>query len=240
MTGFRYRYLLPNAITFVSLSCGVVSILLSANGYLFTAGILILSSYLLDVADGAVARGINASTAFGLQLDSLVDMVSLGTAPAVLCFAHLQNSALNMYWVWPMVVLLPLAGAFRLARFNLMPPKTNSDGASIGLTISTGGAFITLAVLSDLSLPGRSLPPVFFLVLLAIIIVLMVSRFHFPAFTWVFSSPWRLTLLLVLIALSIISMPPFIAWFLWTLLYLVIGLVRILFYQSRSGKIDAA
>ena len=65
---------------------------------------------------------------FGLQLDSLVDMVSLGVSPMVLVFFHLQNEGIGGPWVWPIVMLIPLAGAFRLARFNLLPAKEESRG----------------------------------------------------------------------------------------------------------------
>ncbi len=86
----KYRYLVPNSITFLSLICGIVSIMSSATGNLQLAGGLILTSYILDMFDGEMARRLNAGTPFGLQLDSLVDMVSLGTAPAVLVFMRLH------------------------------------------------------------------------------------------------------------------------------------------------------
>ena len=92
----NYRVLLPNGLTFLSLLCGTSAILVAAAiptaadapSYLWAAGLLILTSYLIDWCDGALARTLHASTAFGLQLDSLVDMVSLGVAPTVLLFGY--------------------------------------------------------------------------------------------------------------------------------------------------------
>jgi phosphatidylserine synthase len=72
----------------MSLTCCIVSILASAGGNFKFGGALILASYILDLFDGEMARRLRAGSAFGLQLDSLVDMVSLGTAPAVLAFFH--------------------------------------------------------------------------------------------------------------------------------------------------------
>ena len=149
-----YRVLIPNGLTFLSLLCGMAAILVSAATgtaadaprHLWCAGLLILASYLIDWGDGLVARLLHASTAFGLQLDSLVDMVSLGLAPTVLLFMYgLRVVGVSPWLSGPIVVLVPLAGAFRLARFNLLPPKTTSRTDSVGLTISTGGALVTLA-----------------------------------------------------------------------------------------------
>ena len=92
----NYRVLIPNGLTFLSLLSGTGAILVAAATptaaeaprHLWGAGLLILASYLIDWCDGALARTLHASTAFGLQLDSLVDMVSLGVAPAVLLFMY--------------------------------------------------------------------------------------------------------------------------------------------------------
>jgi CDP-diacylglycerol--serine O-phosphatidyltransferase len=222
----KYRYLIPNGITFASLTCGTISILLSATGNLQPAGILILVSYVLDLFDGALARRLKAGSEFGLQLDSLVDMVSLGTAPAVLVFTHLEAEGLNMSWVWPFAVLVPLAGAFRLARYNLLPPKETSDIDSVGLTISNGGAVLALAVLSDLAWPGELTPHFLYIPLLAIVSLLMVSKISFPSMKWVFSGRRRNALLIVLVGTSLLQLPFLDAWFVWTNAYLGISLAR--------------
>lgn len=136
----QYRYLIPNGITFISLTCGIVAILLAATGELVIAGVLILASYILDLFDGASARYLNAGSAFGLQLDSLVDMVSLGTAPTVLAFMYLfLADVASTTLIAVLAVFFALAGAYRLARFNLLPPKASGRGDSAGLTIGCRG-----------------------------------------------------------------------------------------------------
>lgn len=222
----KYRYLVPNGITFASLTCGVISILLSATGSLKVAGGLILASYILDLFDGAMARKLKAGSEFGLQLDSLVDMVSLGTAPAVLLFMHLQAEGLTAGWVWPFIILIPLAGAFRLARFNLLPPKETGDTDSVGLTISTGGATLALAVLSDLALPGEYLPSYSFVILAVFVCLLMVSTIAFPSIHWVFSGRKKNVLILSMLGISLIITPFFTAWFFWNNTYLGLALGR--------------
>ena len=222
----KYRYLVPNGITFASLTCGIISILLSATGSLKVAGGLILASYILDLFDGAMARKLKAGSEFGLQLDSLVDMVSLGTAPAVLLFMHLQAEGLTAVWVWPFIIFIPLAGAFRLARFNLLPPKETGDTDSVGLTISTGGATLALAVLSDLALSGEYLPSYSFVILAVFVCLLMVSTIAFPSIHWVFSGHKKNVLILSMLGISLIITPFFTAWFFWNNTYLGLALGR--------------
>ena len=223
----KYRYLIPNGITFISLTCGIVSILLSASNYLYPAGILILCSYVLDLFDGAAARRLQAGSEFGLQLDSLVDMVSLGTAPTVLIFVHLQNEQVAPVLIWPTVVVFTLAGAFRLARFNLLPPKTSGSKDSMGLTITSGGATLGLAVLSDIARPMIELPDVLFIPFVLSVAALMVSRVAFPSFTGIFASKRRNLVLVTMIGISIIISTSFFnAWFFWNNTYLGYSLAR--------------
>jgi CDP-diacylglycerol--serine O-phosphatidyltransferase len=173
-----------------------------------------------------MARKLKAGSEFGLQLDSLVDMVSLGTAPAVLLFMHLQAEGLTAVWVWPFIILVPLAGAFRLARFNLLPAKETGNTDSVGLTISTGGATLALAVLSDLALPAEYLPSYSFVILAVFVSALMVSTIGFPSIYWIFSGRKKNVILLSLIGISLMITSFFIAWFFWTNTYLGLALAR--------------
>ena len=234
MMARKYRVLIPNGLTFLSLLCGTCAILVSsatptaadAPRYLWFAGLLILASYLIDWGDGALARTLHASTAFGLQLDSLVDMVSLGVAPTVLLFMYsLRVIGVSPWLSGPVVVLVPLAGAFRLARFNLLPPKTTSHTESVGLTISTGGALLTLAVLSNLA-AGAVPSPVLYLCMTVGISCLMVSTIAFPSLAWIFAG-WRTTVVVLgLMGVSLVGLSFFTAWLLWTSAYVGVALVR--------------
>jgi len=231
----KYRYLVPNGITFASLTCGIVSIFLAATEQYSTAGALILSSYVLDLFDGAAARHLNAGTEFGLQLDSLVDMVSLGTAPAMLAFMYLYNNDIAAWYIsGPLCVLFALAGAFRLARFNLLPPKASGSKDSDGLTISTGGATLALAVMSELTMIRWQLPAIWLLPLIAIVALLMVSYIPFPSFTGVFKSRTRVGTLLVLFSISLFLSPLSKAWFFWNNIYLGWSVVRAGYSQTEE------
>lgn len=236
MMNSRYRFLIPNSITFLALACGVASILFSVQGEIGWAGAAILTSYILDLFDGALARRLNAGTAFGIQLDSLTDMVSLGTAPTVLIFIYLQNIGLPVPILWLLVTLIPLAGAFRLARFNLLPAKTDSSD-SLGLTISTAGATFTLAVLTDWVSAGSFLADSFFIGLMPALCLLMVSRVPFPPFKWIFSQGWVTYLILALLLLSLWQWHFVKSWFLFTIGYLGVGLIRAGLYWIKRPAV---
>lgn len=224
----KYRYLIPNVVTFTSLACGVVSMIAAGSGELMLAGILILASYVLDLLDGELARRLDAGTDFGLQLDSLTDLVSLGAAPAMLAYFHLSgegNVALTV--LGPAIVIYVLAGAYRLARFNLLPVKAGQTD-SVGLTISTSGATLALAVLSDIANSSEVIHNGFFIPLLVILSLLMVSRISYPSIVWVFSRRWANFLYMVyfVTTLVLLQLSFFHVWFLFNSGYLSAALVR--------------
>ncbi len=181
----KIRPHIPNSLTLISLGCGIVSIALSSQEYIFQAGLLILGSLIFDILDGFSARKLDAVTQFGLQLDSLSDMVSFGIAPLLLILHHLEHRDSFSFWLLPLIILPIWAGAFRLARFNLQPPK-QSYHDSLGLTITQSGIILSLTVLSDLFYVNYSLPLGIYIILLLILSYLMISKLRFP------TSPWYL------------------------------------------------
>lgn len=236
MTQSKYRYLAPNSVTFLSLVCGVISILMSANGNLQIAGYLVLASYILDSLDGYLARRLKATSDYGLQLDSLVDLVSLGVAPAVVAYQHLQAGGMSMVLSVPFILMAVMAGAFRLARFNLLPPKKTGKESSLGLTISTGGATIALAVLAELSWPNGIMPDVLFLPLVGTMSLFMVSSIPFPAFSRFLGGRTRAVIMVALFVATIIVVGVFTAWFLWTLVFVCGSVVYWLYSLLRRDR----
>lgn len=235
-----YRSLVPNGITFLSLGCGVVAILIAGTGNLTFAGFLVLASYVLDLLDGELARRLNAGSPFGQQLDSLADVVSLGVGPATLAFFHLQNAPrVPAFLLWPAIVVYVGAGAFRLARFNLLPEKQGQTD-SIGLTISTSGATLTLAVLSDIVNSSEVLPDISYIPLLLVLSALMASRIAYPSIVWVFSRRWANFIYMVYfsLALFIFQLPFFFAWFLFNSGYVGVAVVRAGYKRLGNQEMD--
>lgn len=163
----------PNWFTSASLFCGLYAILLAgeANGNpdnYYQAGLMIFFAGLFDMLDGRVARMTGTGSAFGVQLDSLVDIISFGVAPACLVyFWGLRGQG-------PVGVFvsgaLMLAGAFRLARFNITSGDGKPHKFSQGLTITLGGGTVASVVMwfAGKGSPGPTDPTWLILFVLAV------------------------------------------------------------------------
>ena len=224
------RRRIPSLVTFTSLLCGMTAIGLAIEGQLGIAGALLLAGYLLDAVDGELARRIGAMSEFGLQLDSIVDIVIFGAGGAVLVTQHVRGTPVGGIPIWIMATIYVVAGAYRLARYNLMAGKSKPS-ETYGLTISTSGAFVTLSVLADRSHAGPHAPPWAFLIVLAIASGLMVSRVRFPELRTVLRN-WRVSAIALGVAGAVaIWLHPQVVWWGVTTGYISFGLVRALIRQ---------
>jgi CDP-diacylglycerol--serine O-phosphatidyltransferase len=215
----------PNAITFLSLTSGMTSLALAINGFVGSAAVLILVSYLLDSADGMLARKLGVTSDFGIQLDSLADVTCFGVAGVVLVWAHLGSTGYSSWLIWPVGISFTLAGAYRLARFNLYAGKTKPM-ESLGLTISTSGGYVALAVLADRAFEKSLLPDVVFLFLLPLLAALMVSRIRFPELRAIIGRRRLSLVLLSASAIVAIWFTPQVVWWGLTTGYISFGLLR--------------
>lgn len=220
----------PSLVTFTSLLCGISAIGLAIEGREGLAGALLLVGYLLDAIDGELARRFGAISEFGLQLDSIVDIVIFGAGAAVLVAQHVRASEVGGVLVWMMAGVYVVAGAYRLARYNLMAGAVKPS-ETYGLTISTSGAFITLSVLADSSHAGPHAPAWVFLLVLAIAAVLMVSRIRFPELRTMLRN-WRVdAVVLGTCGVMAIWLHPQVVWWGVTTGYISFGVVRALIRQ---------
>ncbi len=112
------RYLLPNLITLLALCSGVTAIRLGIEQKYELAVGAIIFAILLDAVDGRLARYLEGTSKFGAELDSLADFVNFGVAPALLLYFWLLRDVRGFGWV--ACLLLAVACALRLARFNVM------------------------------------------------------------------------------------------------------------------------
>jgi CDP-diacylglycerol--serine O-phosphatidyltransferase len=116
----RFRrgvYLLPSLMTMGNLFCGYACVVYAMRGEFETAAPFIGFAFLLDMLDGRIARLTGTSSAFGLQFDSLADVISFGIAPAILTFAWGLSPLGRLGWAAGFVYVA--AAAMRLARFNI-------------------------------------------------------------------------------------------------------------------------
>lgn len=191
----------PNWFTAASLFCGLYAILLAgeSNGdpdLYYKAGLMVFFAGLFDMLDGRVARMTGTGSAFGVQLDSLVDIISFGVAPACLVYFW----GLHPYGTAGVLLsgLLMLAGAFRLARFNITAGDGKAHKYSTGLTITLGGGTVASVVMwfagSGYAQPEH---PWMIIALVLAVSVLEVSDVPYRTFKTLRRSPRTLATLVV-------------------------------------------
>ncbi|SKA85376.1 CDP-diacylglycerol--serine O-phosphatidyltransferase [Caloramator quimbayensis] len=159
--------IIPSLLTFSNLSFGMLSILFTLTNNTKLASLMILLSVIVDRYDGKIARKLDAVTLFGKELDSLSDLVSFGAAPAVLCW----NLFLNQFGIigYIITILYPIAGAYRLARFNV----TQFDNVYMGIPITIAGGLVAVDCLINIYFIKHNL---FSAVLIVILSYLMISK----------------------------------------------------------------
>jgi CDP-diacylglycerol--serine O-phosphatidyltransferase len=186
----RAIYILPNLFTTLSLLFGFYSMVCSFHGRFATAAGAILLAAIMDALDGTVARMTHTTSRFGLEYDSLCDLVSFGVAPAILVYLWaLRPSMLSLPYLAPeektislgvMAAFVFLAcGALRLARFNVFA-GFRDPGFFQGLPIPAGAGIIASAVLWHSRL-GQPITPNGFLILPLTVLTafLMVSNLDY-------------------------------------------------------------
>ena len=188
----RTLFLLPNMITLLSIFCGFDSIRISATARgdedFYAASILLIFAMFFDMLDGRVARMTKTQSAFGLQIDSLADVMSFGLAPSILVYEW----ALSRFDMLGLVAsfLFVACAAIRLARFNVlaMNPAGQPNKASkffLGLpTPGAAGILVSIVVATD-AVPGGMTRPEYAWVIFGVTLALaafMVSNVEFRTF----------------------------------------------------------
>ena len=177
---------MPSAFTLGNLFFGFWAIVSAFNGNFRWAGWFIVFSGILDMLDGRVARLSNTGSRFGAELDSLVDVISFGVAPALLIYFLDFASAGRFAWILSYIYVT--AVALRLARFNVLSAGKPSTGWFTGLPSPSAG--MTLAVYYPFSQTKWYRASIAYLdlqhqglvVLTLLLALLMVSNVKYPKF----------------------------------------------------------
>lgn len=171
-------YILPNLFTASSIFVGVISIVKASQGNFVDASWLILLALVFDGLDGRVARMTNTTSQFGVEFDSLADIISFGIAPAMLLYFFVGHE-FGRFGIL-VSALYVIFGAIRLARFNISTAKIDPN-IFIGLPIPTAAVFVSMWVLlfNKYTLQDYSIILLFLALSVA---VLMVSNFRYPSF----------------------------------------------------------
>jgi CDP-diacylglycerol--serine O-phosphatidyltransferase len=177
---------MPSAFTLGNLFFGFWAIVSAFNGNFRWAGWFIVFAGILDMLDGRVARLSGTGTRFGAELDSLVDVISFGVAPALLMYFLDFSNAGRFAWI--LCYIYVVAVALRLARFNVLSAGKPSSGWFTGMPSPSAG--MTLAVYYPFSqtnwyrasLAYLDLQHEGLVVLMLLLAVLMVSNVKYPKF----------------------------------------------------------
>jgi CDP-diacylglycerol--serine O-phosphatidyltransferase len=233
-------YLLPNIFTTGNLLCGFSSIVASINEHYVQAAMAILIAVGLDYLDGKVARLTNSSSAFGLEYDSLADLLSFGMAPGLLLYAWALRSFGPFGWL--AAFLFVICGALRLARFNVQAMSVQKFTFT-GLPIPAAAGVLASMVLvgrhlyGDLPTVDTDRPLVIMLAVYALAF-LMVSNFRyrsFKRFRLKRSSSWRY-LGVAALAITVIALVPDVALCLMFFAYALSGPVEALLRRRKPKE----
>ncbi len=201
---FNPLFILPNLFTAGSIFLGVLSVIYASKGKYEIACRLILISMILDGFDGRVARLTNTASKFGVEFDSLADVVAFGVAPAMLLYFYIGMDYGRLGMCVPAIFVI--FGAVRLARFNIT--SSSEPNFFIGLPIPSAAVILMLWVLIDLKYGFIKAYGYEYIMLGGsfIISILMVSNIRYPSFKkigWNFKS-----FIAVILLLSIIYIYP--------------------------------
>lgn len=173
----RSIYILPNLFTTASLFAGFFAIVSAINQEFMDAALAILVSGLFDFLDGKVARLTQTTSQFGVEYDSLADLVAFGVAPGILAYLWALQPFGRLGWVAGFLYVA--CGALRLARFNVYAPS-KSQNYFQGLPIPAAAGMIATTVFL-LNYFGQTGPirHVSLLVMIFVLSFLMVSNFRY-------------------------------------------------------------
>ena len=211
--GTRRRALatLPSLFTLGNMFCGFFAILVSIRGDHELAAVLVGLSVVFDITDGAVARLVGAVTPFGLQFDSLADLVSFGLAPALVAFTLFSQG--RDEWDplgWVACFIWVACAAIRLARFNTTIDPTADKRYFIGMP-SPGAAGVVLASVFAFGDQMQGRDRLWVLLIVVVPALLMVSNIRFRSFRSLVSpksgKPYGLIAAAVLLVIGFATVP---------------------------------
>ncbi len=220
----------PSGLTLGNLFFGVFAIITASRGDIRQAGIYVLFGGIFDAFDGRVARATNAGSAFGEELDSLVDAISFGLAPAmIMYFAVLNRDG----WDWIFVFLFAAAAVMRLARFNIEQAGTAKTYFS-GLPSPAAGCtlasyyWFSQSWLYNYGAIGNLPWTEMLRFLMVILAVMMISPIPYPIFprTGLRSVRAVAATLLLIVLVTLMATKRFEYFFPLMLIYVAWGMVR--------------
>jgi len=252
-------YIIPSLFTCGNMSLGILSILSSVDGDFIRAAWFLIGALACDIIDGRIARMTNTTSVFGMQLDTLSDLVSFGVAPAMMIYMLALKPMGNIGIA--IAVLFVLCSALRLARFNTLSQTGEIHKHFVGLPTPASAGVIISFVLSyelltpeEVSLTFKTIPvlmeamPSFFKFMPIVMVVLsflMVSNIPYLAFKKIKLTKVRTIELLavVIVLITLIVVYPqniiFLIYFVYAVSGLLSYIIRFFIRKKDKQKVKA-
>jgi CDP-diacylglycerol--serine O-phosphatidyltransferase len=229
-------YILPNLCTTLSLFSGFLGIMSAVDGYFVWAACAILISLVMDGLDGKVARVTGTTSRFGVEYDSLADLVAFGVGPAIMAYMWALKPYGRLGWLAAFIFVA--CGALRLARFNVQVEEKGTKNF-VGLPIPAAASMVACSVLLADQL-GISGPVQFWpiLVMMFVLSFLMVSNIPYVAFKQLGMAHLRTFngLVAFILFISLIAVAPQIMGFVLMASYVVLGPLTAIYMERRRKK----
>lgn len=231
----RGIFLLPSLLTTGNLFCGFLAIILTTEGEYRWAALTLLVAMVMDILDGKVARLTKTTTHFGLEFDSLADVVSFGVAPALLLYSWALAPLGRIGWL--AAFLFVICGAMRLARFNVSSGSVDRR-YFIGLpTPAAAGVVASIVLLFEkVELERAELLALSLTVyLLAFLMISTIRYYSFKELDFGRRRPLGVLLLMVLAVLIVASHPQLFLFLLFGIYALSGPAHRFVFRKREAG-----
>jgi CDP-diacylglycerol--serine O-phosphatidyltransferase len=233
-------YIVPNIVTSANMFCGFYSVIASLHGEILPAAWAILAASVFDMLDGRIARLAKATSQFGVEYDSLSDLISFGMAPAVLFYVWALEPFERIGWLAAFLYLI--CGALRLARFNVTTAKLSGkyfQGLPIPMAAGMIATFIIFNQTLNWPAPGSWISRDTVVLALTLgLASLMVSTVKFPSFkelNWRSRTSFGFMMVGVL-SLILIAVKPEVTLFLVLSFYIGSSLAWNLFQAIRGSS----
>ncbi len=195
ITSRKFAPLVPGVFTVGNFLCGFLSIMHCMTGKYINAAWLIILGALFDLLDGKVARLTHGTSEMGMQLDSFADFLTFAIAPGIMLFSMGIYSLKNWKFIIPILFLL--AGAFRLARYNITTDPMRRKSFQ-GLPIPLAAVCLASFTIFSFDVWGEMRYAGFFTPAIVLLSWLMISNVRYPAgfgFLHLTTHRWRIVLL---------------------------------------------
>jgi CDP-diacylglycerol--serine O-phosphatidyltransferase len=244
----RGIYILPNLVTTGSLFAGFYSLVSTLNGNYPAAAIWIFLSAVFDGLDGKIARMTGSTSKFGVEYDSLADLVAFGVTPALMVYAWALKPFGRVGWL--AAFLFVACGALRLARFNVQVNTVESK-RFVGLPIPAAASMVASTVLffhhfnrlpQELSEAPYMFKRLALIILIYLLAFLMVSNFRYYSFkdpALIKRQPFGF-LLLAVVLLIVVAAKPVVMTFTIMLCYVLSGPIGYLYTWPRRRRLEKA